>query len=100
VVINDGFAIAYDAPADRWPTLYGAEEGCCRNSPLNRVHHSVDYDPVNGRLVVYGGTYGTEGGLVKADDVWAFDLATEGGWSSCLGASHPPEAPASPYPGA
>jgi hypothetical protein len=82
VLFSDGAAIAYDAGADRWETLCGGSIPCaippeCRTSP-----HMV-YDPVNERLVVYGGRFCTGDywywvfeGYGAPDEVLAFDLRT------------------------
>jgi hypothetical protein len=69
VLFSNGAVIAYDAAADHWETLYRqGPYACptCRSSP-----HMV-YDPVNERLVVYGGA----GGDAELDEVLAFDLRT------------------------
>jgi len=80
VLFSNGTAIAYDAAADRWETLCGGSATCaippeCRTSP-----HMV-YDPVNERLVVYGGVfcsgdywYYVFDGYGAPDEVLAFDL--------------------------
>ena len=82
VLFSNGAAIAYDAVADRWETLCGGSAACaippeCRTSP-----HMV-YDPVNERLVVYGGTfcsgdywYPVFEGYGPPDEVLALDLRT------------------------
>jgi hypothetical protein len=67
---------AYDAAADRWDTLYdpGAPDSSdaealanAAASELARESWSMVSDPVNGRLVVLGGTRGA---------VLAFDATT------------------------
>lgn len=88
VVFSDGFVGAYDATADRWTRLYGRER-CCQEGPLNRLGHWMVYDPLNERLVVYGGSYRTSEGWVKADDVWAFDAADRT-WLQLLAPSEEP----------
>jgi hypothetical protein len=82
VLFSNGAAIAYDARSDRWETLCGGSIACaippeCRTSP-----HMV-YDPVNERLVVYGGVfcagdywYRVFEGYGAPDEVLAFDLRT------------------------
>jgi hypothetical protein len=55
----------------------------------SRLYHSVVFDPVNERLVVYGGMYRTESPeliWVQADDVLAFDPVTRD-WIILLEAS-------------
>jgi hypothetical protein len=88
VVFSDGYLIAYDAVAGRWETRYG--EPRTRNGPVSRLGHTIVYDPVNERIVVYGGGFRTPDGWVKTDDVWAFDLSTDS-WTQLL-------APSEPYP--
>lgn len=90
VVFGDGFMIAYDATADRWEALYGEPMQGSKfgYGPLYRLGHWMVYDPLNERLVVYGGNYRTPDGWVKADDVWAFDLATNE-WIQLLEPSEP-----------
>lgn len=90
VVFSDGLLIAYDAAADRWETLSRPVGRRMGNGPLHRLGHGIVYDPVNERVVVYGGSYRTADGWVKADDVWAFDLPS-GEWIQLL-------APSRPYP--
>ena len=82
VMLGQGHSAAYDATADRWETLYvGAswdEPGACGTRPeCRRMPHLV-YDPVNERLVVYGGTVSlsADPGWVNPDDMLAFDTRT------------------------
>ncbi|MGZ4273213.1 MAG: kelch repeat-containing protein [Solirubrobacteraceae bacterium] len=80
VVFGDGKVIAYDAAAERWETIVdGAGFGGAASGRTARLLHSMVYDPVNDRFVVYGGEYRLSPGgatWVQADDVLAFDLAT------------------------
>ena len=86
VLFNMGHVIAYDAAADRWETLYGPPsdggraDGFCGIRPECRNLHSMVYDPVNERLVVYGGHVHTgaesPGWWGPSDDVLAFDTRT------------------------
>jgi len=48
------------------------------------------YDPVNERLIVYGGNarVGPDGAWTAMDDVWAFDVSS-GEWIQLLGRSEP-----------
>jgi len=92
VVFSDGLVIAFDATAGRWETLDGKEqERCCGYGPQHRLGHWMVYDPLNERLVVYGGQYRTPDGWVKANDVWAFDVATRT-WLQLLAPSELPGA--------
>jgi hypothetical protein len=72
-VLIGGNVFAYDAAADRWDTLYGPgivdasgpeASANAAASALARESWSMVSDPVNGRLVVLGGT----GGAVLAFD--------------------------------
>ena len=94
VLFNMGHVIAYDAAADRWETLYGPPsdggraDGFCGIRPECRNLHSMVYDPVNERLVVYGGHVHTgadgPGWWGPSDDVLAFDTRTRE-WTVLLG---------------
>jgi hypothetical protein len=96
VLFNMGHVIAYDATADRWETLYGPPsdggraDGFCGIRPECRNLHSMVYDPVNERLVVYGGHVHTgavdPGWWGPSDDVLAFDTRTRE-WTVLLAAS-------------
>ena len=44
--------------------------------PLARAGHSLVYDPVNQRMLVYGGTWLTTEGKTHTGDVWAYDVPT------------------------
>lgn len=82
VVFSDGFVGAYDATADRWTSLYGRSR-CCQEGPLNLLEHRMVYDPLNERLVVYGGRARLPSGWSAMDDVWAFETET-GKWIQLL----------------
>ena len=44
--------------------------------PLSRTGHSLAYDPVNRRILVFGGSWLTDMGTTLAGDVWAYDVPT------------------------
>jgi hypothetical protein len=85
VMVGQGHSAAYDAAADRWETLssWTSSEDwltvACGTRPECRQDLGMVYDPVNERLVVYGGTAipgaGWESGT-PVDDVLAFDTRT------------------------
>ena len=85
VMVGQGHSAAYDATADRWETLNVWTSSAdwltiaCGAHPECRQNHQMVYDPVNERLVVYGGAAiagaGGEGGTA-VDDVLAFDTRT------------------------
>jgi hypothetical protein len=96
VLFNMGSVIAYDAAADRWATLYGPASDGCGIRPECRNLHSMVYDPVNERLVVYGGHVHTgavdPGWWGPSDDVLAFDTKTRE-WTVLLEASEGQQQP-------
>jgi hypothetical protein len=94
VVFSYGRMIAYDAAADRWEIiLEGFVPGAdlC-DGPRCTWLPTMVYDPVNERLVVYGGSHPTADGWAQGDDVLAFDLATRE-WTVLLEASHAQPSP-------
>jgi hypothetical protein len=86
VILGQGHAATYDAAADRWEILYEgpAAEDCdtrpeCRQMPAmvyGRQMPAMVYDPVNERLLVYGGSVFTGSEWVSPDDVLALDVRT------------------------
>jgi len=105
VMLGQGHSAAYDATADRWETLNVWTSSAdwlttaCGAHPECRQDQGMVYDPVNERLVVYGGAAiagaGGEGGTA-VDDVLAFDTRTRK-WTVLLEASQP-VTPGSPSP--
>ncbi len=59
-----------------WPSKFRLAEaaGGGLAGPLARTGHSLAYDPVNDRILVYGGTWQTTKGEEKSGDVWAYDV--------------------------
>ncbi len=98
VMLGQGYAAAYDATADRWETLYvGApwdELGACGSRPECRQMPHLVYDPVNERLVAYGGdvSRSADPWSVSPDDVLAFETRTRE-WTVLLEASEGHAAP-------
>jgi len=92
IVFSDGLVIAYDAASDRWETLFDADLAAPDGGAAGtaRVGHWMVYDPVNERLVVYGGWVKRQDDWVQveADDVLAFDPATRT-WTVLLEPSIP-----------
>jgi len=96
VMLAQGQSAAYDATADRWETLYVGtpwdEQGACGSRPECRTMPHLVYDPVNERLVVYGGRgtvyLSADMPRVYPDDVLAFDTRTRE-WTVLLEASQP-----------
>ena len=95
--VFNGHVVAWDAPAARWENLYDGRDPGARvaTGPTARQGHTAIYDPVNKRLVVFGGRYRTsvaDAEWVGADDVLAFDPAT-GEWVTLMQAreTQPPQ---------
>ncbi len=95
IVFSDARVIAYDALDDRWEVLRrGTDPGSMANLSTGstaRIGHSMVYDAINQRIVVYGGMYRTSNPetdrmWVESDDVLAFDAATHK-WTTLLSAS-------------
>ena len=91
VIFNLGRMIAYDAVADSWSTIIEepTSPGWPRClGPRCRAFATTIYDPVNERLVVYGGQYQDTSSTpaVQDDSVLAYDLATRT-WSVLLEAT-------------
>jgi hypothetical protein len=108
IIFSVGKMLAYDAAADRWTVVFEEAPvvgGFRCASPRCRSYATTIYDPVNKRLIVYGGQYRdpsrvqasqapgarteediSENDWVQDDSVIAFDLAT-GTWSILLEAS-------------
>ena len=91
VIFNLGRMIAYDAVADAWSTII--EEPMSSGwppclGPRCRAFATTIYDPVNERLVVYGGEYQDTSSTpaVQTSSVLAYDLATRT-WSVLLEAT-------------
>jgi hypothetical protein len=88
VLFTDGVLATYDATADMWnvvapgpgwPSLHPVDG--MPTGPLARLGHSLVYDDVNERIVLFGGHARmlTAGGDVvwrDLDDVWAYDVST------------------------
>jgi hypothetical protein len=79
VMVGQGRSVAYDATADRWETLFGQPSddpwAACGTRPECRPGHQMVYDPVNERLVAYGGEVYTGCLSETPDDLSAFDMA-------------------------
>jgi len=79
-MVGQGRAVAYDATADRWETFLEQpsedQPAACGTRPECRQLPFMIYDPVNERLVAYGGTLYTTCTWESPDDMSAFDMAT------------------------
>jgi hypothetical protein len=80
VMVGQGRSVAYDAAADRWETLFETpsedQPAVCEDRPECRMGRLMVYDPVNGRLVAYGGEAYTTCTWEAVGDMQAFDMAT------------------------
>jgi hypothetical protein len=96
VIYGVGGMIAYDASADQWSRVIDAgpfASGSASGSdscpgPRCRTYATTVYDPVNERLVIYGGQYqdpslAADANVVQDNSVLAFDLTTRT-WSVLL----------------
>lgn len=75
-IFSDGTLIEYDALAEEWVVLTSSDtyQDGMAVGPLARVGGSIVYDPVNRRIVLFGGSAAMPNGFLTAwDDVWAFD---------------------------
>ena len=65
-------------PRHGWPSKVRLleTEGGGLAGPLARTGHSLVYDPINQRMLVYGGTWQTAKGEIRTGDVWAYDVPT------------------------
>jgi hypothetical protein len=86
-VLRNGELATYQAGTDHWdPVAEGAgwPRGPWGTGPLKRTGHSLVYDPVNQRILVFGGTWQTTNGEKRTDDVWAYDAPTNT-WTELVG---------------
>jgi len=97
VILGQGHSAAYDATADHWETLYetpSRDQLPCTTRPECRQLQFMVYDPVNERLVVFGGFVLAAGSEVYPDDVLAFNTRTRE-WTVLLEASERLRGPSS-----
>jgi hypothetical protein len=76
VLVNAGLA-TYRTGTDHWDLVSegaGWPRSAWGTGPLSRTGPSLAYDPVNRRILVFGGTWQTAGGRTRAGDVWAYDV--------------------------
>jgi hypothetical protein len=73
VAYAGGRVAAYDAVANAWEVLFDAAPGTER---FDRFGNAYAFDPLNGRLVVVGGSYRSADEWRGTDDVVAFDVRT------------------------
>ncbi len=75
-IFSEGTLIEYDAVAEEWVVLTSSDthQDGWAVGPLARFGGSVVYDPVNRRIVLFGGSASMPDGFTTIwDDVWAFD---------------------------
>jgi hypothetical protein len=86
-ILLDGQLASYEAGSHQWDAVYPARgwpskvrlletQGGGLAGPLTRTRHTLVYDPVNQRMLVYGGTWQTTTGEMRTGDVWAYDVPT------------------------
>jgi hypothetical protein len=90
VAFSDGVVARYDAGLHNWTiawentgtaNAFGAQTG-----PLNRMNHTVVYDPTNHRVIVFGGNarmLDQDPFFTGMDDAWVFDGGS-GTWTEIL----------------
>jgi hypothetical protein len=94
-VLLNGQLATYQSGTDHWDAVYPGNgwpskirlaeaEGSGLAGPLTRTGHSLVYDPVNQRILVYGGTWQTTKGEKMTGDVWAYDVPTNT-WTELVG---------------
>ena len=88
-VLRNGELATYQAGTDHWDAVTeGAGAGWPSSGwgtgPLKRTGHSLVYDPVNQRILVFGGTWQTTNGEERTGDVWAYDAPTNT-WTELVG---------------
>ena len=86
MLVNGGLA-TYQTGADHWDTVpagTGWPSSDWFSGPLTRTGASLVYDPVNQRILVYGGTWQTTKGKKRTGDVWAYDVPTNT-WTELVG---------------
>jgi hypothetical protein len=76
----NGLLSSWRIGADHWGTL-APGDGLPRSGwgwvgPMSRTGHSLAYDPVNRRILVFGGSWQAYEGTTQTGDVWAYDVPT------------------------
>jgi hypothetical protein len=78
-VLMNGELATYRTGSDHWDAVAGGAgwpRGGWGTGPLSRTGHSLVYDPVNRRILVFGGSWQTDEGATQTGDVWAYDVPT------------------------
>jgi Kelch motif/Galactose oxidase, central domain len=89
-VIFGGFDALNEYRADSWTFDFEREQWerfAVNPIPSGRVYPGLDYDPVTGHIVMFGGFSPYESHL---GDLWSLDIAGVGGWASLLRGPSPP----------
>jgi hypothetical protein len=73
-----------------WPQVgtRSGEHGDEWTGPLARTGHSLVYDPVTQRILLFGGTWTSGTGALRAGDVWAYDVPTNA-WTELVRSTSP-----------
>jgi hypothetical protein len=77
-----GATLAYDYNTDAWTDL------STDASPTDRYYQMMTYDPTTDRIIMFGGTQGSENVEAPTDETWAYDLNSNA-WTQL----HPATAP-------
>jgi hypothetical protein len=78
VMLGQGHVATYEVTLDHWETLWAEpSEGTCGIRPECRQVPDMVFDPVNERMIVYGGSaYTSDDGWVDPGDLSALDVRT------------------------
>lgn len=63
------------SPETRWSAVH-----CEGTAPPGRIHHSMIYDPIRDRLIMFGGL-ANAGSVSYYDDLWELDLSSTPTWN-------------------
>jgi hypothetical protein len=91
IVMSGGVTAEYDAVADEWtPYLNGevTSDSTLMTGVPRKMSHAMVYDPLNDRVLLYGGDTwtGVTGEWVPLDDMWAYAPASHT-WQQVLAPS-------------
>jgi len=79
VIYSYGRLATYDAAAQTRTTVPPRQlpdSAPLMTGPLARLHHTLVYDPINKRVLMFGGQSQMPAGWQSLDDVWAYDLTS------------------------
>ena len=77
--LSNGLLSSWRSGADHWDTIVPGSDWPRMGwgtGPLSRTGHTLVHDPVNRRILVFGGSWQTDEGTTQTGDVWAYDVPT------------------------